>query len=153
MRPSVRERIRVGFQLSRAALAAWGTDRFWSYLSWWHEEIHYTIPREKLAKELENLFCKTTLAFNFSGSLGLNTITPNIGLDVLATGSSSVLISAPNSVGTWKFEGLSIQTSKKPHLLRRGVMWLAMGARWESSKSAEVLPPEYQRLKRIFNIL
>ena len=150
MQPSVRERIEIGFQLSRAALAAWGTDRFWSYLSWWHEEIHYTIPQEKLARELENLFCKETPALNFSGFLSLETTAPSISL---ATGSSSVLISTPNSVGTWKFEGLSIQTSKKPHLLRRGVMWLVMGARWEKYKSAELLPPEYQRLERIFNIL
>jgi hypothetical protein len=148
MRPSVRDRIAIGFRLSQAALAAWGTDRFWSYLSWWHEEIHYTIPQEKLARELENLFCKTTPVLNFSGSLGLGTVTPNIGLDLVATGSSSLLITAPDSVGTWKFEGLSIQTSKKPPLLRRGVMWLVMGARWESSKSAEVLPPEYTRLSR-----
>jgi hypothetical protein len=137
MRPSVRERIAIGFQLSRAALAAWGTDRFWSYLSWWHEEIHYTIPQEKLARELENLFCKTTPVLNFSGSLGLGTITPNIGLD---------------TVGTWKFEGLSIQTSKKPPLLRRGVMWLVMGARWKSNKSAELLPPEYTRLNRFLEV-
>lgn len=148
MRPSVRDRVVIGFRLSRAALAAWGTDRFWSYLSWWHEEIHYTIPQEKLARELENLFCKTTSVISFSGSLGLGTVTPSIGLDLVATGSSSLLISAPDSVGTWKFEGLSIQTSKKPHLLRRGVMWLMVGARWEDKESAEPLPAEYKRLSR-----
>jgi hypothetical protein len=152
MTPSVRDRIAIGFRLSQASLAAWGTDRFWSYLSWWHEEIHYTIPQEKLAKEMENLFCKTTPVLNFSGSLGLGTVTPNIGLDLVATGSSSLLITAPDAVGTWKFEGLSIQTTKRPHLLRRGVMWLVMGARWKGNKSAEALPIEYERLKRIFSL-
>jgi hypothetical protein len=81
---------------------------------------------------LEVLFLdenSVTSAFNFSGSIGLGTTTPSIGLDVIATGSSSLLISAPDSVGTWKFESLSIQTPKKPHLLRRGVMWLMMGAK------------------------
>ena len=146
MQPSVRDRVLIGFKLSQASLAAWGTDRFWSYLSWWHEEIHYTIPREKLAEELEKLF-KTTTVFNFSGSLGLGTVTPSI-----ATGSSSLLISAPDYVGIWKFESLSIQTTKKPHLLRRGVMWLVIGARWESNKSAELLPPEYTRLNRFLEV-
>jgi len=144
MQPSVRGRILIGFRLSWAALAALGTDRFWSYLSWWHEEIHYTIPQEKLAKELENLFCNTTPALKFPG---LGTVTPNVGLDL---GTSSLLVSVPDAAGTWKFEGLSIQTSKKPHLLRRGVMWLVMGAGWESSKPVKPLPIEYERLKRIF---
>ena len=143
MRPSVRERVAIGFQLSRAALAAWGTGRFWSYLSWWHEEIHYTIPAEA---KLEAIFFNKDVNPSLL-VIGTSSSFPSICFD---TGTSSLMVSVPDSVGIWKFEGLSIQTSKKPHLLRRGVMWLVMGARWESNKSVEALPPEYDRLKSSF---
>jgi hypothetical protein len=146
MRPLVRERITIGFRLSRAALAAWGTDRFWSYLSWWHEEIHYTIPAEKLQAEIESVFQGKGVN-TLSTGISLRTISPRIDFKI-----DSPLSSVPGSVGAWQFENVSVQTSKKPHLLRRGVMWLVMGARWESNKSAELLPPEYTRLNRFLEV-
>jgi hypothetical protein len=154
MRPSARERISIGFRLSQASLAAWGTDRFWTYLSWWHEEIHYTIPAEELQREIESLFLKDT-GLNLDswpgpGTLGLGTTTLSTSLSLIPT-SSSLTVSIQDCAGTWRWEGISVQTEKKPHLLRRWVIGVVLGARWEEREKP--VPPEYEKLRRIFNVL
>jgi hypothetical protein len=53
-------RLGVGMRLVRISVGVWGTPSFWDTIGWWHNEVHYVIPRireeKRVAAELELAF-------------------------------------------------------------------------------------------------
>ena len=153
------DKVLTGFQLMSHARRAWGTDRFWPLICWWHEETHYTIPQieeeKRIAAGLERSFTENNV-LRIEDCIGIGTTLPGTMLSVSnTTGSfvspSSTLFSinpAGSTVGKWRWESVEIGTSTEPGRVRKLLVWIVTGAKWIRSKKSEdkVLAPEYDRL-------
>lgn len=76
----------VGMRLIRISVGVWGTPAFWNTIGWWHNEVHYTIPRireeKRVAVELELAFgvgAVTSIPYGVT-SFAINNTNPNITL-------------------------------------------------------------------------
>ena len=145
-------RVLVGFRLMPCALRAWGTDRFWPLICWWHEEIHYTIPQieeeKRIAAELERSFTGHSV-LRIEDCIGIGTTLPSTMLSVVDSPFTGLSINPPYAVvGKWRWESVEIGTSTEPGRLRRFLIGIIFGAKWIRVKKSEdfVLAPEYDRL-------
>jgi hypothetical protein len=142
-------KVLVGFQLMLQARRAWGTDRFWPLICWWHEEIHYTIPQieeeKRVASELERSFTGNSVG----DYLGIGTALPSTMLSVVDSPFTGLSINPPNAVvGKWRWESVEIGTSTEPGWVRKLLVWIVTGAKWARNEKSEGrnLAPEYERL-------
>ena len=149
---NVGQRVLVGFKLISHARRAWGTDRFWSVIGWWHEEIHYTIPRveeeKRIAFELERSFTGDSV-LRIGDCLGIGTALPGTMLSVVDSPFTGLSINPPNAVvGKWRWENVEIGTSTEPGLVRKLLIRIVTGAKWIRNEKSEGrdLAPEYERL-------
>jgi len=146
------DKVLTGFQLMSHARRAWGTDRFWPLICWWHEETHYTIPQieeeKRIAAELERSFTGDSV-LRIGGCIGIGTTLPRTMLSVVDSPFTGLSINPPNAVvGKWRWESVEIGTSTEPGRVRKLLVWIVTGAKWIRSKKSEdkVLAPEYERL-------
>ena len=152
------QRVLVGFQLISHARRAWGTDRFWSVIGWWHGEVHYTIPRieeeERVAAELERSFTGTGV-FRIGDCIGIGTTLPSTMLSVSESPFRGLSINPPGGVvvGKWRWENVEIGTSTEPGLVRKLLIRVVTGAKWIRNEKSErcTLAPEYDRLSEFFS--
>ena len=156
-------RLGVGMRLVRISVGVWGTPAFWDTIGWWHNEVHYTIPRlkeeKRVAAELELAF--GVGAVNFTPhrvtSFAINNIAPNI---TLGEGSLTfkdqrfIIDPCKSSVGQWQWESVGVRTGGVPTPLRRLVIGVLVGAEWVPDTKAPVpLAPEYSRLQEFIDSL
>jgi hypothetical protein len=146
------DKVLTGFQLMSHARRAWGTDRFWPLICWWHGEVHYTIPQieeeKRIAAELERSFTGNSV-IQIGDYLGIGTAVPSTMLSVVDSPFTGLSINPPNAVvGKWRWESVEIGTSTEPGRVRKLLVWIVTGAKWIRSKKSEdkVLAPEYERL-------
>lgn len=157
--------VRVGMRLIRISVGVWGTPAFWDTIGWWHNEVHYTIPRlkeeKRVAAELELAFgvgAVNSIPYGVT-SFAINNITPNISLgEGSLTFKDQQLIIDPckSSVGQWQWECVGVRTGGVPTPLRRLLIRVLVGAEWvgdESSKALVPLAPEYSRLQEFIDSL
>jgi hypothetical protein len=143
-------KVLVGFQLMLQARRAWGTDRFWPLICWWHEEIHYTIPQieeeKRVSFELERSFTGNSVG----DYLGIGTTLPSTMLSVSESLFRGLSINPPGGVvaGKWRWENVEIGTSTEPSWVRKLLVWVVTGAKWIRNEKSEGrdLAPEYERL-------
>lgn len=161
-------RVGVGMRLVRASVGVWGTPAFWDTIGWWHNEVHYVIPRireeKRMAAELELAFgaaVPPVRVTSYSGSTGVVSsvgtssisVTPNIsfGYGKLTFKDQRVIIDPrKSSVGQWQWETVGIRTERVPTPLRRLLIRVLVGAEWvgdgDSKKPPTTLGGEYDRL-------
>lgn len=155
----------VGMRLIRISVGVWGTPAFWDTIGWWHNEVHYTIPRlkeeKRVAAELELAFgvgAVTSIPYGVT-SFAINNITPNISLGEgsLTFKDQRVIIDpCKSSIGEWQWESVGFRTGKVPTPLRRLLVRVLVGAEWvgdKSSKALVPLAPEYSRLQEFIDSL
>lgn len=161
----------VGMRLVRISVGVWGTPAFWDTIGWWHNEVHYTIPRlkeeKRVAAELELTFGEAT---SYVGSVGavnsipygvtsfaINNITPNIsfGEATITLKDQRVVIDpCKSSMGQWQWESVGVRTGRVPTSLRRLLMWVLVGAEWvPDTKDPVSLGAEYDRLQEFIDSL
>ena len=147
-------KILVGFQLMSHARRAWGTDRFWPLICWWHEETHYTIPQieeeKRVAAELEKSFTRDSV-IQIGDYLGIGTTLPSTMLSVSAEPffqGLSINSSGGVVAGKWRWESVEIATTTEPGLVRKLLIQVVTGAKWIRNEKSEskALAPEYDRL-------
>ena len=147
-------KILVGFQLMSHARRAWGTDRFWPLICWWHEEIHYTIPQieeeKRVAAEFERSFTGNSV-IQIGDYLGIGTTLPSTMLSVSAEPffqGLSINSSGRVVAGKWRWESVEIATTTEPGLVRKLLIRIVTGAKWIRNEKSEskALAPEYDRL-------
>lgn len=102
---NVGQRVLAGFQLMLQARRAWGTDRFWSVIGWWHGEVHYTIPQieeeKRVAAELERSFS----VIRIGDCIGIGTTVPSTMLSVVERPFNGLSVNLPGTaVGKWRWE-------------------------------------------------
>lgn len=149
---NVLQRIRIGVYLVSQAQRAWGTDRFWDVIGWWHGEVHYTILQIEEEKRVA-LAMKQT--FIDTGEWVIDTIgsphqyvRPNISTD-----DTSLNVYVPGQVGYWDWNGIKIGSNKKPNSLRQALVGFLLEAKWfdEVEKSRAKPGPEYLRLEKFLD--
>lgn len=156
-------RVGVGMRLARASVRVWGTPSFWDTIGWWHNEVHYVIPRireeKRVAAELELAFGEAS-SRGFASYVGVtsfasNNITPNIsfGEGSLTFKDQRVIIDpCKSSVGQWQWESVGIRTGRVPTPLRRLLIRVLMGAEWVADTVEPVsFGPEYDRLSEFLS--
>lgn len=148
-------RVGVGMRLVRASAGVWGTPAFWDTIGWWHNEVHYVIPRirgeREMAAELELAFGEVSSggvkgyvgAFGSVGVTGSggSTISTNI-VPNLSVGEAAITFkdqrviinSCKSSVGQWQWESVSFRSGRVPTPLRRLLMSVLVGAEWVGDK-------------------
>lgn len=161
-------RVGVGMRLVRASVGVWGTPSFWDTIGWWHNEVHYVIPRireeRRVAAELELAFGTAVPPVgvtSYSGSTGVVSSVGTSSISVtphLSFGNSKVefknqrVVINPGklSVGQWQWESVGVRTEGVPTPLRRLLIRVLVGAEWVpdgvSKKPRTPLGPEYDRL-------
>ena len=162
-------RFRVGVYPFRLALERHGTESFWSAVSWWHEEVHYTIPRieeeKRVAEELKAAF-EDIDKFNMDdwlnpsvSSVGIRstgtTLTSPITTTSLDVTNNVFTISPPSGgkgyAGQWRWIGVGVNVVDRPSWLRRTTVSVLLGAEWVDDKGQKAkakktfLSPEYTR--------
>lgn len=133
-------RVRIGIYLISQALKYHGTDKFWDVISWWHSEVHYTIPRireEKIiAMSLTETFSRSdyVISTGDTSNLYVSTDTSIINRNF----SKEVgYLCVNDPAGSWSFGDWGIQCSKRPNFVRRALVNLALGFKWEDSEETE----------------
>lgn len=164
-------RVRVGMRLVRASVGVWGTPAFWDTIGWWHNEVHYVIPKireeKRVAAELELAFGEESSRWvrgyvgafgsvgvtNSGGSTISTNITPNfsVGEAAITFKDQRVIINpCKSSVGQWQWESVSFRSGRVPTPLRRLLMRVLVGAEWVGDKGRKKPPTtlgaEYDRL-------
>jgi hypothetical protein len=154
-------RVGVGMRLVRASKGVWGTPAFWDTIGWWHNEVHYVIPRireeKRVAAELELAFGAAVPPVGVTSSTGVGmssiSVTPHIspGNSKVEFKNQRVVINPGKlSVGQWQWESLGVRTQGVPTPLRRLLIRVLVGAEWvpdEGSKKPRAPSgPEYDRL-------
>jgi hypothetical protein len=157
-------RFRIGIYLTRRALARHGTDSFWPALSWWHEEVHYTIPRieeeKRVAEELKAAFedgyeevdikewlnpnvsnvgiWSTGTPLTSSMPLTMSSLSTPVTTTNIATTNNVFTISPPSGgkgyAGQWKWGGVGVNVVDKPSWVRRMTVSVLLGAEWVDDK-------------------
>ena len=151
---NVGQRVLAGFQLMLQARRAWGTDRFWSVIGWWHGEVHYTIPRieeeKRVAAELERSFvADSVIRIGDCIGIGIGTTVPSTMLSVVERPFNGLSVNPPGTaVGKWRWESVEIGTSTEPGRVRKLLIRVVTGAKWIRNEKSEgrTLAPEYERL-------
>lgn len=150
---NVLQRVRIGIYLVSQAQRAWGSERFWDVIGWWHGEVHYTIPRieeeKRVALEMEQSFMEQ--AFIDTNKWVINTtgspyqyVRPNI-----STECASLSLCVPDQVGYWDWNGIRVGSKSRPVPLRQALVNVLFGAKWvdtETKKNRAEPGPEYKRL-------
>lgn len=146
------QRIRIGVYLVFQAQRAWGSDRFWDVIGWWHGEVHCTIPRieeeKRVALEMERAFIDTSEWVFDSNTLQIGSpyqyVRPNISTDDI-----SLNVCVPDQVGYWDWNGIRVGANSRPVPLRQALVNVLFGAKWvdtETKKNRAEPGPEYKRL-------
>ena len=153
----------VGMRLVRASVGVWGTPAFWDTIGWWHNEVHYVIPKireeKRVAAELELAFGEESSrgVRGLGGSTISNNITPNfsVGEAAITFKDQRVIInSCKSSVGQWQWESVSFRSGRVPTPLRRLLMSVLVGAEWvPDTKDPVSLGAEYDRLQEFIDSL
>ena len=149
---NVAQRVRIGVYLVSQAQRAWGTDRFWDVIGWWHTEVHYTIPRIEEEKRIElamNQSFTTGTGQRMILSTGSYGVNPGLIYDGIALG-----LGVPGQVGYWDWNGIRLGANKSPNPLRQALVGFLLGAKWvdEEPKNRAKPGPEYLRLKEFLSI-
>ena len=150
---NVGQRVLAGFQLMLQARRAWGTDRFWSVIGWWHGEVHYTIPRieeeKRVAAELERSFVADSV-IRIEDRISIGIKVPSTMLSVVERPFNGLSVNPPGGVvvGKWRWESVEIGTSTEPSWVRKLLIRVVTGAKWIRNEKSEgrTLAPEYDRL-------
>jgi hypothetical protein len=153
----------VGMRLVRISVGVWGTPAFWDTIGWWHNEVHYTIPRlkeeKRVAAELELAFgvgAVNSIPYGVT-SFAINNITPNIsfGEGSLTFKDQRVIIDpCKSSIGEWQWESVGVRTGRVPNPLRRLLIRVLVGAKWVPDiKDPVSLGAEYDRLQEFIDSL
>ena len=164
----------VGMRLVRISVGVWGTPAFWDTIGWWHNEVHYTIPR---LKEEKRVAAELELAFGEASSRGVRGYVGAFGsVGVTGLGGSTIFTAPPNisfgeatitlkdqrvvidpcksSMGQWQWESVGVRTGGVPTPLRRLLMWVLVGAEWvPDTKDPVSLGAEYDRLQEFIDSL
>jgi len=162
-------RFRTGVYLFRLALERHGSDSFWSAVSWWHEEVHYTIPRieeeKRVAEELKAVFedDNTNWLNATASNVGLQSssmpLTSGVPLTFSSTSLSTPItttaldvtnnvftISPPSGgkgyAGQWRWIGVGVNVVDRPSWLRRTTVSVLLGAEWIDDKSQKAKAKE-----------
>ena len=156
-------RVGVGMRLVRASVGVWGTPSFWDTIGWWHNEVHYVIPKireeKRVAAELELAFGEVSSGgvTGLGGSTISTSITPHIsvGEGKLTFKDQRVIIDpCKSSAGQWQWETVGIRTGGVPTPLRRLLMSVLVGAEWvPDTKDPVPLGAEYDRLQEFIDSL
>lgn len=165
-------RLGVGMRLVRISVGVWGTPALWDTIGWWHNEVHYVIPRireeKRVAAELELAFGVGAVNFTpyvgsgYQGSgrvtsFAINNIAPNITLGeggLTFKDQRFIIDPCKSSVGQWQWECVGVRTGRVPTPLRRLVIGVLVGAKWVADTKAPVpLAPEYSRLQEFIDSL
>jgi len=154
-------RIGGGMRLVRISVGVWGTPAFWDTIGWWHNEVHYTIPRlkgeKRVAAELELAFGVGTVnstPYRVT-SFAINNITPNISLgegSLTFKDQRFVIDPCKSSVGQWQWECVGVRTGGVPTPLRRLLIRVLVGAEWVADTVEPIsFGPEYDRLSEFLS--
>ncbi|MCP3699157.1 MAG: hypothetical protein GY920_11465 [Aliivibrio sp.] len=126
-------RIRIGIYLISQALKYHGTDKFWDVIGWWHGEVHYTIPRIREEKTIDMSLTKTFLPGDgFISTMG--EISGDYSVNVENQFTYSHITSTS---GSWSFGDWRLNCSKRPNFVRRVLISLVFGFKWEDSEEIE----------------
>lgn len=161
-------RVGVGMRLVRASAGVWGTPAFWDTIGWWHNEVHYVIPRireeKRMVAELELAFGAAVPPVGVTSYSGFTGVVSSVGTSSISVtphisfGNSKVkfknqrVVINPGklSVGQWQWESVGVRTQSVPTPLRRLLIRVLMGAEWVgdegSKKPRPLLGGEYDRL-------
>jgi len=146
------QRIRIGIYLVSQAQRAWGSDRFWDVIGWWHGEVHYTIPRikeeKRVALEMERAFIDTSEWVFGSNTLQIGSPYEYVHSNIITEGASLSLC-VPDQVGYWDWNGIRLGANSRPVPLRQALVNVLFGAKWvdTGTKKNRAEPgPEYKRL-------
>jgi hypothetical protein len=112
----------------------------WEGMSYGWVEEHVLRPEREVGDELEDLFGNGGPEVHV-GTGSAKTVTTAALLDEWENASltqAALAISAPNPVGRWEWEHVTIETSSSPNPIRRILISLLLGAKWtpNSPKSA-----------------
>lgn len=168
-------RIGVGIRLVRLSVGVWGTPAFWDTIGWWHNEVHYTIPRlneEKImAVQLEMAFSDATLqstsvssyAHTNSSLSGWSVSNSSWGITAVSSGNSHISFedrvmtvnpTISKGVGEWRWESITVRSASNPGILRQLLIGAVTGAKWvPDTKEPVSLGPEYDRLSEFIKEL
>jgi hypothetical protein len=166
-------RIGVGMRLVRASVGVWGTPAFWDTIGWWHNEVHYVIPRirgeKRMEAELELAFGAAVPPVGVTSYSGFTGVVSSVGTSSISVtphisfGNSKVefknqrlvINSSKSSAGQWQWESVGIRTEGVPTPLRRLLIRVLVGAEWVgdegTKKSRTPLGPEYDRLSEFLS--
>jgi hypothetical protein len=153
-------RIGVGVRLVRASMGVWGTPVFWDTIGWWHNEVHYTIPR---LDEERRMAASLELAFSDGVSTctsGANATNFEMGVPTMKMGSSQIVFKdnrvtvdsvGSDGIGEWQWESVAVRSTTRPGTLRRLLIGALIGGKWVGDEGSKKTPPEYDRLSEFLS--